>query len=446
MKREQELPTRNIRILDPTRGSWIVQVQIGGKRRTRRGASGGEKAALAAYEKVMRELVGEKERREAARTLGVVLEDENEASLSRKGLLSFSNFFENHYLPWAKSPDGLDPATLSGRSSTHAHLLRLLGNTALAEIDELKIEEFKRKRRGEGVFYKQNKDALGRPLNRKRRPISTAGLREQMKVFRAILGWAKRMGFLERLPSFQMPTTKRAQPGAAKEVRYFTEEELTRLLRWTRNPILKDVIRFGVLTGFRPAEIWHLRIGSIDLDRRVMRVQEQECALCPNGRWLPKVGIWRQVEIADALVPILQRYMKGRPKSALLFENRHGAPYCKLRGSGGSFKKSLRRAGLERQGLSFYSLRHTFASMLASKGVPLQAIAQLMGHLDVRTTQRYAHLMPGALSGEVNKLIIDDEWKPTVIDGDAQPAAVQTVETAKTAETAQKKPTLKIIR
>jgi len=39
-----------------------------------------------------------------------------------------------------------------------------------------------------------------------------------------------------------------------------------------------------------------------------------------------------------------------------------------------------------------YTLRHTFASRLAEKGVALLTIKELMGHSDVRTTMRYAHL------------------------------------------------------
>ena len=67
-------------------------------------------------------------------------------------------------------------------------------------------------------------------------------------------------------------------------------------------------------------------------------------------------------------------------------------------------------AGLERQGLSFYSLRHTFAADLASAGVPLTKIAKLMGHTDLRSTQRYAHLMPTALDGVVANLQLPDAW------------------------------------
>ena len=44
-------------------------------------------------------------------------------------------------------------------------------------------------------------------------------------------------------------------------------------------------------------------------------------------------------------------------------------------------------------------LRHTYGSLLASRGVPLQVIAELLGHADTRITSRhYAHLMPSFVS------------------------------------------------
>jgi integrase len=41
-----------------------------------------------------------------------------------------------------------------------------------------------------------------------------------------------------------------------------------------------------------------------------------------------------------------------------------------------------------------HALRHTFASRLVQRGVPLVAVKNLMGHKDIKTTMRYAHLAP----------------------------------------------------
>lgn len=49
-------------------------------------------------------------------------------------------------------------------------------------------------------------------------------------------------------------------------------------------------------------------------------------------------------------------------------------------------------------------LRHTFGSRLAQRGVPIQKIAYLMGHTNIKTTMRYAHLSPQSFEGIIDVL------------------------------------------
>jgi putative addiction module component (TIGR02574 family) len=48
--------------------------------------------------------------------------------------------------------------------------------------------------------------------------------------------------------------------------------------------------------------------------------------------------------------------------------------------------------------------RHTFASHLVMRGVPLKAVQELLGHTDIKTTMRYAHLAPAVRREAVESL------------------------------------------
>lgn len=58
----------------------------------------------------------------------------------------------------------------------------------------------------------------------------------------------------------------------------------------------------------------------------------------------------------------------------------------------------------------FHTLRHTFCSWLAIKGVPLHTIAELAGHATLEMTKRYAKLSPGAKRKALNLISSDDEF------------------------------------
>lgn len=65
--------------------------------------------------------------------------------------------------------------------------------------------------------------------------------------------------------------------------------------------------------------------------------------------------------------------------------------------------KVERGAGIEDRGLS-HKLRHTFATRLVANGVSLWVIKELLGHKDLRTTQRYLHMLTGAASEAIASL------------------------------------------
>jgi len=64
--------------------------------------------------------------------------------------------------------------------------------------------------------------------------------------------------------------------------------------------------------------------------------------------------------------------------------------------------KYLKKVDLRK--IRFHDLRHTFASHLAINGISIQRIQKLLGHSDIRMTQRYSHLGSYDLEGVGNNL------------------------------------------
>ena len=70
-----------------------------------------------------------------------------------------------------------------------------------------------------------------------------------------------------------------------------------------------------------------------------------------------------------------------------------------------TFYKVLEKVGIE--DFKFHDLRHTFATRLAQRDVDLYKISKLLGHKDIRMTQRYSHHSPESLRVGVEILEVD---------------------------------------
>jgi site-specific recombinase XerD len=78
----------------------------------------------------------------------------------------------------------------------------------------------------------------------------------------------------------------------------------------------------------------------------------------------------------------------------------------------GGFRKARARAGLT--DITIHTLRHTYASHLANKGIPLLTIRDLLGHSDIKTTVIYAHLTNEHLQNAVKVIDYGLEGKNAI--------------------------------
>ncbi|WP_026439772.1 site-specific integrase [Acidocella facilis] len=143
------------------------------------------------------------------------------------------------------------------------------------------------------------------------------------------------------------------------------------------------------LTGARKSEILLARWSCVDFDRRIL--------------WVPrsKSGRRRPIFLSDQAIAVL-KLQPRQPGAEFVFPSprRDEQALSELRGVWARVKLA---ADLP-EDLRLHDLRHTFASLLANDGVPLYDIGKLLGHTQLATTSRYAHLQADRQLEAVNSV------------------------------------------
>ncbi len=146
---------------------------------------------------------------------------------------------------------------------------------------------------------------------------------------------------------------------------------------------LQEIVVFALNTGMRQDEILSLLGSHVDLFRRTVTVVRS------------KNGEKRTIPLSIRAFELLKVKVKGMDSgSGFVFPSEAGTKIDdkNLRRA---FYEALKRAEID--DFRFHDLRHTFATRLAQAGVDLYKIAKLLGHKDIKMTQRYSHHYPESL-------------------------------------------------
>ena len=165
--------------------------------------------------------------------------------------------------------------------------------------------------------------------------------------------------------------------------RYLTPEEIERLrsaLELSENPQLKFIVPLLLLLGCRKRELLDARWEFVDLDRRTLYVP------------LSKSGKSRNIPLSMAAVEMLKQLPKWSGCPYVIPNPQTLKPYVSLYEP---WHNARTRAGLA--DVRIHDLRHTAASMLVQANVPIYTVSKILGHTQLKTTERYAHLADDTL-------------------------------------------------
>ena len=176
--------------------------------------------------------------------------------------------------------------------------------------------------------------------------------------------------------------------------RFLSPDELTRLaavLDGAEDQRAADIIRMCMLTGARVGEVRQARFEQFNLDYAIW----SKPASTTKQRKIHRVPISQ-----DVVAIVRQRQLVVPRGNPWVFPgDAVGKPVREVRRF---WVKVQREADLP--DVRIHDLRHTFASLLVSGGASLEIIGRLLGHSQMQTTQRYAHLMESPLRAGVDSV------------------------------------------
>jgi len=176
---------------------------------------------------------------------------------------------------------------------------------------------------------------------------------------------------------------------------FLTAEDVAKLRDVMPQGLYRDFIETALYTGMRVSEICNLKWNDIDFVRMKIRIKNTETFSTKSRRE-------RTVPLHPRLSELLS--LRGQfDHSPFVFVRNDGKLVDRCTAND-KFKAYCKNATLDPL-FHFHSLRHTFASHLAMKGVSLYFIQKMLGHASIQTTARiYAHLQPDPLAHAVNEL------------------------------------------
>lgn len=175
-------------------------------------------------------------------------------------------------------------------------------------------------------------------------------------------------------------------------------------------------IFIALYTGMRKGEILGLQWLDIDLDRGLIDVSKNAQEIKENGKrkkiiQTPKtLSSNRTIAIPQQLIEILKPF---QPKEDEDWEkyvcSGKSEPHDK-RSISKSAEKLLAKAGVDWQG--FHAFRHSYATRMMEKNIPVKAISDLLGHSNIGTTMNiYSHTTNDFKKECVKKIFEDEKFK-----------------------------------
>ena len=239
----------------------------------------------------------------------------------------------------------------------------------------------------ENIKYLDLRRYLAQLRNKQLKPRSLA---RKLSALRSFFRFLHREGYITDNPSVILVTPKLDK----KLPRFLTETEMLQLLE---TPTLEKIsgkrdraiLETLYSTGIRVSELVGLNIDRVDFIGNIIKV-------------MGKGKKERLVPIGEKALGSIKSYIDGRCfEHKALFLNKSGS-----RLSDRSVRNIINKYILQtslRMNISPHMMRHSFATHLLNRGADLRSVQELLGHVNLSTTQIYTHVSTERLKSVYDK-------------------------------------------
>jgi integrase len=236
-----------------------------------------------------------------------------------------------------------------------AHFTRVWGNPLIHMLTVEVLDQYRGHRRGEGV--------------------GAATINREMATLKHALSKAVEWKLLRKTAREELTAIKKYQEPDGR-LRYLSgEAEAERLLQ-ACSDALRPMVVTALHTGMRKGELLGLTWDVVDMTHGFIRLKQTK-----NGKA-------RALPFNETLWSLFSG-LRTRHDVPWVFHDAAGRRWNDIRHP---FEAACAGAGLT--DFHFHDLRHSFASWLMMRGVPLATVSNLLGHTSPTMTLRYAHLSP----------------------------------------------------
>jgi integrase len=139
------------------------------------------------------------------------------------------------------------------------------------------------------------------------------------------------------------------------------------------------LVLLAMNTGLRRGELFHLQWSDVNLTAKQLTVRGEKA----------KSGQTRHVPLNVEAMAVMSAWKAQGSGKGTVFPSDKGLPLTDIKKAWVTITEDAKLSAFR-----FHDLRHDFASKLVVAGVPLNTVRDLLGHSDLQTTLRYAHLAP----------------------------------------------------